>query len=494
MFSLIKPGRRPLWGIFLLTGIFSLTIFGAVAVAAQPPNIVLILADDMGYGDIQALNSASTIPTPHLNSLARDGMSFVDAHSPSAVCTPTRYALLTGRYCWRTSLKRGVLNGYSKPLIDKDRPTFASVLSDKYVTGIVGKWHLGLGFVDSSEGDSFDYRQPVTHGPNDLGFHYSYIIPASLDFPPYVYLENGKVTDADTVTQPAQKFPPFLRKGPRSKELDMEGCLDHLTDRAVEFINEQAKGEKPFLLYFPLTAPHKPVLPATRFRGQTDLGPYGDFIVQVDDTVGRVLKAIESADVRENTIVIYSSDNGSFMYRRDGNDHVDDATIQAYRPEHHQANGILRGTKADIWEAGHRVPCLVRWPAAVQAGSTCSATICLVDMLATMAELNEIDKPESAQDSFSVLPLLKGANTHDRPPVINHSAAGMFAIRDGKWKLVLGNGSGGREKPSGKRFSRPYQLFDLENDPTESQDLISKHPEIAAKMEQACLQIIGPDR
>ncbi len=463
--------------------------------AATTPNLVVILADDMGYGDVRALNPNSQIPTPHLDGLAKGGMTFSDAHSPSAVCTPTRYGLLTGRYCWRSTMKRGVLNGYSAALIERDRPTIASLLAQhNYVTGIVGKWHLGLDWVRPSGRQSIDFSQPVTHGPNDLGFSYSFIIPASLDFPPYVYLRNGYVTDPQTVDQPAQKFPDFLRKGPRSKALVMEDCLDDLTEQATEFIRRQAAGDRPFFLYFPLTAPHKPVLPHARFRGQTELGPYADFIVQVDETVGKVLSALDESKVTDDTLVIYSSDNGSFMYRREGEDHTDDQTVQAYDPKHHTANGELRGTKADIWEAGHRVPFFAKWPQQIQANSRCDATVCLVDLLATAAEIVGAEKPDSAQDSFSMLPLLRGQATHDRPPVIHHSGAGMFSIRAGEWKLVLGNGSGGREKPSGKPFLRPYQLFNLSNDLAEKTDLAQQHGDIAKSLEQQCLKIIGPDR
>ncbi|MFC1757271.1 arylsulfatase [Planctomycetota bacterium] len=463
--------------------------------ASAAPNVVFILADDMGYGDVQALNPNSKIPTPHIDSLAADGMTFTDAHSASGVCTPTRYALLTGRYCWRTSMKAGVLNGYSKPLVDPQRPTFATVARDAgYHTGIVGKWHLGLGFVKKGGDKKIDFAQPLTSTPNDNGFDFSYAIPASLDFPPYVYIKNRNVTTTEMVDQPAQKFPAFLRRGPRGKDLVMEDCLDHLTEQAVDFIETNSKNEKPFLLYFPLTAPHKPALPHPRFRGKTGLGPYGDFVLQVDETVGRVLEAIDDAGVRDETIVIYTSDNGSYMHRRAGKDHTADDSIQAFDPSHHTANGPLRGTKADVWEAGHRVPCFARWPGVVRPRSTCSETVCSVDFLATMADLNRAEKPDSAQDSFSWLPLLKEEPDANRAqPVIHHSGSGMFSIRSGKWKLVLGNGSGGRQQPKGKRFKRPYALFDISTDIGEQLDLIGERPGIAKQLEKKCLEIIGTD-
>jgi arylsulfatase A len=456
------------------------------------PNIIIILADDMGYGDVQALNPDSKVPTPNLNRLAAEGMKFTDAHTPSAVCTPTRYGLITGRYCWRSPLKRGVLTGYSSPLIEPDRPTVASFLKGQgYTCGIVGKWHLGLGFAKAADGKQLDFSRPVQGGPDALGFDYSYVIPASLDFPPYVYIRNGRVTETTTVAQPSQSFPAYLRAGPRATDLVMEDVLDHLLDEAAGFIRREAKTPKPFFLYVPLTAPHKPVLPHPRFRGRTELGPYGDFVVQVDEIVGRVLRALDDSDVADNTLVIYTSDNGSYMYRLDdpgATDHTDDETIQAYRAGSHTANGKLRGTKADVWEGGHRVPFFARWPGKIAPGSRCDETICLTDVFATAAEVVDANPARgAAEDSYSMLPLLLGKPpAAARPPVIHHSINGMFAIRDGKWKLVLGNGSGGRQDPRGKPFATPYHLFDMSQDLAERDNIIDDNADVAARLEKAC--------
>ena len=462
---------------------------------AKLPNIVVVLADDMGYGDVQALNDQSQIPTPNLNRLAKEGMTFTDAHSPSAVCTPTRYGLLTGRYCWRSRLKSGVLNGYSPPLIETDRMTVASFLkSVGYHTGIVGKWHLGLGFA-KTDGGQFDFHESVDHGPNNLGFQFSHIIPASLDFPPYLYLRNGAPTKFPSIMQPAQSFPAFLRKGERSPDLVMEDCLDDLTQVATSYIRRQASNtEQPFFLYFPLTAPHKPVLPHPRFRSVTELGPYGDFIVQVDWTVGEVLNAIDQAGIRDDTLFLYTSDNGSFMFRRDSpqaKDHVADETVQAYQSAHHRANGAFRGTKADIWEAGHHVPFFARWPEVIKPDARCSETICHVDIFATVASIAEGQLPSGvAPDSHSLLSLMTdGSWGEARDPVIHHSASGMFSIRDGKWKLVLGNGSGGREQPRGKPFQKPYALFDMTKDISERTNVIDQFPDVATRLEMECLTI-----
>ena len=481
------------WGLFF-------SICSATDVAQ--PNIVLIMADDMGYGDVQALNKNSKIPTPNLNRLSAQGMTFTDAHTPSSVCTPTRYALLTGRYCWRTSLKRGVLNGYGKPLIQPGRETIAGFLRDNgYKTGVIGKWHLGLGFAmaDGSKKAEVDFNKPVENGPNQHGFDYSFIIPASLDFPPYVYIENGNVTDPEVVDQPQKSFPGFLRKGPRSKALVMENCLDDLARTASKFIDSESKTEQPFFLYFPLTAPHKPVISHPRFRGKTELGEYGDFVHQVDSTVGNVLGAIDKAGISDNTLVIYTSDNGSFMRRLEDRakpDHVKDKSVQAYHPNHHTANGVFRGTKADIWEAGHHVPFFARWPCKVAPASRCEKTVCLTDVFATVAEISGGKlKKESAPDSFSLLPLFQGKDwTMPRAPVIHHSASGMFAVRDGNWKLVLGNGSGGRQAPRGKPFEKPYHLSNLKFDIVESKNFYSEHTQIAAQLEKRCLEIIENGR
>ena len=456
------------------------------------PNIVFVLADDLGYGDVHALNPQSQIPTPHLDRLAAEGACFTDAHTPSSVCTPTRYGLLTGRYCWRSRLKNGVLNGYGAPLIEEGRPTVANVLRESgYRTAIFGKWHLGLEWprVDGE----IDFEQSVGGVPNINGFEHSFIIPASLDFPPYVFIENGEVTAPVTEQQPAQGFPAFLRKGPIADDLNMELAQDRIVQECADWIRAAAETETPFFAYLPLTAPHKPVLPAPRYRGTTELGDYADFIVQVDAAVGSILAALDESGAADNTLIFVSSDNGSFMYRVDDlskPSHEQDVKVQGYHPSVHTANGPLRGTKADVWEAGHRVPFLVRWPGVIEAGSRPDFTVCLTDFYATCAAL--VDAPPAeigGEDSFSLLPILRGEDRFVRAPVIHHSAAGMFAIRDGDWKLVAGNGSGGRQAPRGKPFAEPFQLFHLGNDIGETQDRIALESERAAAM-RAMLEAI----
>ena len=465
------------------------TLLALAPAWAATPNFVVILADDLGFGDVSNLNPDSRIPTPHLDSLAGEGMTFTDAHTPSGVCTPTRYGLVTGRYSWRTRLKRGVLNGYGEPLLAAGRATIGTFLRTQgYRTAVVGKWHLGLGFAKTDSGE-FDFSKPVSDGPHTHGFDESFIIPASLDFPPYVYIRDGRITGSPLGRQPALKFPRFMRAGELAPDLDPVGVLDELARQSADFIGRQASAGRPFLLYLPLTAPHKPVWPAKRFEGETDLGPYGDFVVHVDAAVGDVLRALDEAGVRDSTLVLFTSDNGSFMYRLDGaseKDHTDDPTIQAYRSLNHMANFVYRGTKADIWEAGHRVPFFVRWPGEVEAGSVQEDVVCLTDVFATLAAIVGVPlSDDAAEDSFSFLGPLRGqTRARPRAPVIHHSSNGMFAIRDGRWKLVAGNGSGGRERPRGEPFARPYQLFDLAADPSERRSVYDAHRTVALRLER----------
>jgi arylsulfatase A len=465
----------------VITGLVGLQGMAVADHPAEKPNVVYILADDLGYGDVHALNAKSSIPTPNMDRLSSEGMTFTDAHSGSAVCTPTRYGVLTGRYCWRSRVKRGVLNGYSSHLIEPERATVADVFKQAgYATACIGKWHLGMDFPARPKGQQYlGGEDPIQNGPLALGFDTFYGVAASLDMPPYVFIENEHFEEMTTTHFQARGFPAYSRGGKMAPGFRHEDGLDILTKKATDYI--KAQDGKPFFLYFPMTAPHKPVLPHARFRGKTDLGPYGDFIVQVDWTVGQVLNTLDELGLAENTLVILTSDNASFMHRAIGDDegHVANESVQAYHPEKHAANHIFRGTKADVWEGGHRVPFLVRWPTVVKSGSESAQTICLTDLLATAAEITggSFDRTAEGEDSFSFLPLLSGKGTYTREPVINHSISGMFAIRSKEWKLVLGNGSGGRQKPKGKRFQGPYQLYNLAADISETTDVASKEPE-----------------
>ena len=467
------------------------------AAPSKLPHIVVILADDMGYGDVCALNDPSRISTPHLDRLAAESLTFTDGHSPSAVCTPTRYGVLTGRYCWRTRLKRGVLGGYSRPLLDRKRATIGSLLKRRgYQTAAIGKWHLGMQMPllagkerqeQRWDGDGgVDFGGRITDSPVHHGFDRFFGVSASLDMAPYVYIRNDRFTMRPSLQQHAVKFPHFVRQGPRAEDFMIDQVLDRLADEAVDFIRTGAEGSAPLFLYLALTAPHKPAQPHARFRGKTGLGEYGDFVAQVDDTVGRVLTAIDAADIRDQTLVFYSSDNGSYMYRFDAphrKDHIDDATVQGYRSVRHRANGPFRGTKADIYEAGHHVPLLARWPGRTKPGTDCGTTVCLTDLFATCAEVAGATLDENmAEDSFSLVGMLRGEDVERGAPVIHHSIAGMFAIRVGRWKLIAGNGSGGRQQPRGKPFAAPYQLYDLEADRGESRNVAAQHPAVVERM------------
>ncbi|MCK5705549.1 MAG: sulfatase-like hydrolase/transferase, partial [Cyclobacteriaceae bacterium] len=330
--------------------------------------------------------------------------------------------------------------------------------------------------------DEIDYAKPVKNGPNELGFDYSFLVPGSLDMSPYVYLENGKATAIPDSISPKVPFPAYTRRGEIAPDFTHQTTLDKLTDKAVEFINNTSQDENPFLLYFPLTGPHKPALTAKRFVGKSGFGPYGDLLMQVDWTVGEVMGAIKKNGIEDNTIVFYTSDNGSYMFRinDDQPDHIDDEAVQGYHADSRQSNYIWRGTKADIYEGGHRIPFIVKWPGKVNGGSVNGSTICLTDIFSTIADITDITYAEDeGEDSFSFKKSLLKKDADQRPPVIHHSVNGTFSIRHGKWKMIFAEGSGVRQKPVGKPFEKPYQLFEVEKDASERDNVIEDHPEVA---------------
>ncbi|MCH8823630.1 MAG: arylsulfatase [Planctomycetes bacterium] len=463
----------------------------ADAVVAEPddrPNIIFILADDLGYGDPLCYNPDSKIPTPNLDRLAAQGMRFTDAHSGSAVCTPTRYGILTGRYAWRTRLKRGVLWGVSPHLIDPKRTTVASFLrSHGYYTACIGKWHLGMDWStldgkplsDASNEDvtKVDYDKPVTNGPNSVGFDSFFGIPASLDMLPYCYLKDDQVVAAPTDIIARSTGLRMWRGGPIAPGFEHIQVMPTLMDKAIEFLDEQAALDpaRPFFLYLPLTAPHTPVVPTEEFIGASKAGPYGDFVVQVDASIGLVLDALKRNHQANNTLIIVTSDNGSTMTRK--------STAQY----EHQANHIYRGRKSDAWEGGHRVPFIARWPGVIAEGSTCQQTIWLGDLLATCAAIiGEELATDAGEDSVSLLPLLQGQRSEhiaDRA-VVHHGINGIFAIRLGPWKLILARGSGGWSLPEAKvpTDAPDGQLYNLERDPTEMTNLYDQYPEMVQQL------------
>ena len=444
-------------------------------------NIIFILADDMGYGDPGCYNDHSKIPTPNMDKLANEGMRFTDAHSPSAVCTPTRYGVLTGRYAWRSRMKNGVLNGYSRSLIEDGRPTVASLLKEQgYQTGCIGKWHLGFQPYDSTveKVDPVDYDQPLIPGPNQYGFDYFWGIPASLDMPPYIYVENGKPVElpTDQVEDSGhrrQNGGGFWRGGPIAPNFRHIDVLPDLTKQAVRYVEQATRQDQPFFLYFPLTAPHTPWMPIPEFEGKSDAGYYGDFTMQVDWSIGQLMATLESAGVENETLIIVTSDNGSHWYQND---------IEKFG---HHSNYHWRGQKADIWEGGHRVPFIARWPEKIEANTISDQTICLTDLFNTVADITA--SPLSAEDSFSILPALKNPNFTGsiRSSIVNHSASGTFAIRRENWKLIEGLGSGGFSSPRSEE-TKPNgpkgQLYNLAQDPGELTNQYLDQPKIVQEL------------
>lgn len=440
--------------------------------AGEKPNIVYILSDDLGWGDLACYNPDTQVPMPSAAKLATESMRFNDMHSPSAVCTPTRYGILTGRYCWRTRLKSGVLNGYSPNLIDTNRLTVAKLLQQQgYATGCVGKWHLGLGAEEKT-----DFSKPLHPSPNDHGFDYFFGIPASLDMPPYLWVENSKGTELPSAGTPGKNEPRgvFWREGAIAPNFTIEGTLPTITAKAIDFVRTRARGAKPFFLYLPLTGPHTPWVPLKQFQGKSKAGIYGDFVVQVDDALGQMMQAVEQAGVAKNTLFIFTSDNGAHWTPQD----------KEKFPKH-RANGLWRGQKADIQDAGHRIPFLVRWPGRVKPNSVSNEICCLTDLMATVAEVTGVALPRDAgEDSFSLLPAMKGGKT-ERPAVVHHSSQGLFAIRQGDWKLIVGRGSGGFTNPQ-KIEPKPGEpageLYNLTKDPTEADNLYLKNPDVVKRL------------
>lgn len=441
------------------------------------PNIVYILADDMGYGDVAYLNKEGKIPTPHMDKLAREGMIFTDAHSGSAVCTPTRYGILTGRYSWRTRLKSGVLNGYSPALIEEERMTVASMLRKHgYRTACVGKWHLGLG-----QAKKTDYDKPLAPGPNDVGFDYFFGIPASLDMPPYCYIENGRPTAQPTEEVKGSPSPAFWRGGPVSPGFKHEEVLDKLLEKTIAFIETctKEKPDSPFFMYMALTAPHTPIVPTKRFLGKSGIGVYGDFVMQTDWTIGQVLNTLEEKGLSNNTLVIVTSDNGCSPQ----------ADFPALAKFGHDPSYIFRGYKADIFEGGHHIPFIARWPGKIKPSTSCDETICLTDLTATAAEIVGEKLPDNAgEDSVSILPALLGKKL-DKPlreATVHHSINGSFSIRQGQWKLEMCPGSGGWSEPRPAEAKKmglpPIQLYDLSKDISEQKNVYKEHPDVVEKL------------
>ncbi|WP_236980761.1 sulfatase family protein [Membranihabitans maritimus] len=448
----------------------------------QNPNIVLILADDMGYGDVKCYYPNAKVETPNMDGLAREGMRFSDAHTPSSVCTPTRYGILTGRYAWRTKLKKGVLWSWDPPLIEKDRITLPQLLKNNgYATAAIGKWHLGWDWPTKDDrtakegnGENVDYSQPIRGGPLTYGFDY-YFGDDVPNFPPYTFIENKEVVSVPSMVKPDSLFG---TPGQMTKGWALENVMPEITQKAVEYIKNQENREDPFFMYFALTAPHTPIAPAPEFQGTSNAGAYGDFVQEVDWAVGEIMKILEKTGKAENTIFVFTSDNGSPA--RNGEDYSG-PTESVIAEFGHRANGDWRGLKGDAWEAGHRVPFIVRWPGYIKKDSKNAGLISSLDILATVQDLLGCKKDVNiSPDGQSFLMNLENGGEVARESLVHHSHQGVFAIRKGHWKLILSDRSGGfsdGKNPTGYGIDTPGQLYNLSEDPGESKNLYDNFPE-----------------
>jgi arylsulfatase A len=471
--------------LLLAVMIFIGSAIAACTTSDELPNIVIILVDDMGYGDPGCYNSASKIPTPNIDQLASDGMRFTDAHAAGALCHPSRYGLMTGQYPFRTN----VSVWRKKPVIEEDQVTTPSLLKSKgYHTAMVGKWHLGF--------QENGYENPLPGGPVDRGFDSYFGIRASTDIPPYFYIRDDQAVDPPTDhidAESSEGWSPiqgsFWRAGGIAPGLELKDVLPRFTKEAIEVIRDHIGNDdhkdKPLMLYVAYPAPHTPWLPSQEFDGKSGAGMYGDFLMMVDAQIGMVLDALDEAGMSENTLLVFSSDNGPVWYD------IDTKRLG------HDSSGGLRGMKADAWEAGHRMPFIVRWPGKVKKGSVSDQTICFTDLLATCAAVTNVDLPAGAgPDSYSFLPVLKGEQLDEqpiRPSIVMQSGSGFMLIRSGEWKLINKLGSGGFSEP---RRIEPGpgdpegQLYNLADDPGETNNVYSENPEIVARLLKEMKEII----
>ena len=459
----------------------------------KPPSIVIILADDMGFGDPGCYNGASKILTPRMDRLASEGVRFTDAHSPSALCSPSRYGLLTGRYGWRTRLQKGVLMGYDPPLIEPGRATIASLLkASGYATAMIGKWHVGLQWstkdgrpaedvIDHASPlksdvrlqENIDFGKPVGGGPRTLGFDYFYGTAACCTSdPPYCFIENDRTVVVPTrMSREEWRGLPGFVPGPMADDWSEEDCDFILTGKALAFIDAHLRtaAKDPFFLVLALSSPHNPFLPPAAMKGKSGAGARGDLVTVVDWAVGNVADHLAARGLADETLLIVTSDNGAV---RGENGHASEAGF--------------RGYKAQAWEGGHRVPFIARWPGKIRPGSVASETISLIDLFATCAAITGAPLPDSAaEDSRDVLPAILG-RAGGRPlheALIFDSGNGEFAVRQGRWKVIVGTLD---QLKAGQRPGAPpeagFRLYDLEADPAEAKDLHAEHPDIVRSM------------
>ncbi|RTE53934.1 arylsulfatase [Arenibacter aquaticus] len=487
-------------GLLLMTLSFGIAPMGCMA--QERPNIVIIYADDMGYGDLNVQNPDSKIPTPNLDQLAAEGMRFTDAHSSSAICSPSRYALLTGTYHWRRQF--GIVGAFGKPFFDETDVTLPQVLKNNgYKTACIGKWHLGWNWKFKNEPsgrvkqwgrmrefyqpEDVDWSQPISGGPLDRGFDY-YFGDGTINFPPYAWMENDRfiqlpesVMDVHNVGFGIEEGEWEFRPGPKVEGWNPYKVLPTLTKKTVEWIGNQDSDE-PFFLYFALPSPHAPIIPNEEFKGKSEAGPYGDFVYQTDWVAGQILQALKEKGLEENTIVIFSADNGPEHYAFD--------RAKKYG---HYSMGQFRGLKRDVWEGGHHVPFIVKWPNHIKAGAVSKEVISQVDIMATLASITNTDLPaNAAPDSYDLTPLLKG-KTYSSPlreATVQNTNKKIWALRQGKWLYIDGPSGEHSKMPDSFKKLRGYKdfdsdglLFDMQIDEEQRNNLYNQYPEVIKGMQ-----------
>jgi arylsulfatase A len=511
--------------ILLICTLCSATALHAAELVAQKkPNILVLYADDLGYGDVQCNNpERGKIPTPNIDRLASQGMRFTDGHSSSGVCSPSRYTLLTGRYHWRTRLQGGIVGPFGEPLIAAERMTIGTLAQQQgYRTACIGKWHLGMDwpFTEAQrpllspakqlgkipkEASKREKRavaaaavateeqiavwrdvfsKPIGGGPSTRGFdlYFGTDIP---NWPPFCFIENDRTLGIPTefLPQPLLGNNQASNQGPALKSWKLEGILPALGDRTIQFIDKSVQKKEPFLIYMPLTSPHTPLAVNPEWKGKSGLNLFADFVMETDAVVGRVLDALEKSGVVNNTLVIFTADNGCAPY----------IGVKDLEQMGHYPSGPLRGYKADAWEGGHRVPFIVRWPGVVKPGSVCGQLVYQADFLRTFADVFGVKLPDNAgEDSFSLLPLLKGEDKPIRENAVSASIGGTPAVRSGSWKYIPAPGSGGWG--SGGDQSQPVQLYNLADDLGETKNLAAAMPEKVAEMNGLLEKLITDGR
>ncbi|MDP0490763.1 MAG: arylsulfatase [Verrucomicrobiota bacterium JB023] len=477
--------------------LLSLAFSLQTAVSAERPNVLILYADDMGYGDLGANHSDSKIPTPHLDQLVAEGMNFTDGHSSSAICTPSRYALLTGRFHWRDF--HGIVKTLEGTVFGEGQLTMAGLFQENgYDTACIGKWHLGWDWdairkpgtpAKSIQPDDFDWSKEVPDGPLDQGFDH-YFGDSVINFPPYAWIEDRKLLRAPDIVlkktkddeQPKEGNWEF-RPGPGLSDWDSYEVLPTLTEKSVEYVLGRRDQENPFFLYVPFPSPHAPIIPNDEFDGKSEAGPYGDFVYQTDDACGRIMQAVKDIGEWDNTIIIFTADNGPehYAYQRD----------EKYD---HWSAEPFRGLKRGIYEGGHHVPFIVRWPGLTEPGSECHEMISQVDLLATFASLLGASLPEdAAADSHDFLPYLKGEQPEGpRNVLIHNTYKGRYAVREGDWLLIndkTGYGSRVRKAWEKKRDypaddDQPVELYNLKTDLAQKENVAAEHQEKVAAMQE----------